>query len=69
MRTLRQVINAARAGKRISGEEKKFLGEQLHVWWREKCARCRRTSEVDQLDANGGHCEECVEALAAGVAA
>ncbi len=63
MRPLREVIDAAKAGKRLRPGEVKMLGEQLHLYWVLQCVRCRRRWPVDSLDERD-RCEECVEAVA-----
>lgn len=63
MRALREVIEAAKAGKRITLVEKITLARLLDLYWRAKCIRCRRVWPVDHLDERDGHCEECVEAV------
>lgn len=66
MRSLRVIIAAAIRGDRISKAETMLLGEQLDAWWRDKCARCRRSTPVDVLDHWNGRCDECDEIVARG---
>ena len=59
MRALRDIINDARDGKRLRPSEQKMLGEQLDLYWVDKCDRCRRNTKCDEL--LDGNCEQCRE--------
>jgi len=54
VRPLREIINAAREGKRISRAEKVLLGEQLNAYWVDRCDDCRHAYPCDDL-----FCERC----------
>lgn len=63
MRSIRTVIDAAKAGQPVTWVEAKALAMLLDVHWRQPCPRCRRSWPVDHLDERGGRCEECDEAV------